>query len=1000
MPVSRLRLAGARLPLAFSTLSTLSMVALLAATLVAADGPKLKELSVFPSQATLAGQRTTQGLRATAVFEDGTRKDVTEQCQFHSSAPNVAAVSATGLITPQSNGDAQVITTLDGVETTTAITIQRCDDNSYNFRNDVLPVVEHLTCNQMGCHGSPKGKKRLQLSLFSADPHEDYRQLTDKEKKLVDPEHPDRSWMLLKAICEEDHGGGDLTEEGSPEYNLLLDWIKKGVPEGDDADPEIVRVEVFPQERRLLPGERQRLLVEAHYSDGSMRDVTDLASFKSDEEAVATADATGVIEATGYGEAVVMVSYSGRLTTCRVISSQPAQVPFPNIPVDNRVDELVLAKLKSLNIIPSDLCSDEEFARRVYLDVIGILPTADETRAFLADTSADKRAKLIDQLLERPEYADFYALKWGDVLQINRQEPARLQDKGMWAFYRWLWSSLDENKPMDQFVHDVLTARGSGYRNGPANFFRIGEGPQGMAEHASTAFLGVRLDCAHCHNHPFEQFTLNDNLGMAAFFTKVRTKRSSEQDEEIVYLADTGSIKNPDTNQVAAAKFLSGPELSAKERAASLAAADAQSAADREAAKLAAQVKSVVAKAASAKAAAAKESARLAGLANTAMSDVKRAQEAAQRAAGELAAAKAALATDATSKTEAEQEAAAKQMAEKEAAVEAANREADAARAKADNIMSQKADAERAAKQAESDSTAELKAVNAAKAAADRELAVKTRAAREAAAALLAAENEGDPRAKLAAWITSPDNPYFARHMANRVWTWLLGRGIIDEPDDFRSTNPASNPELLDFLADQFVKSGYDMKAMFRIVLNSRTYQLSAKPNQWNRHDQIHYSHARLKRLTAEQLATAITQVTGVDEKYPGLPLGTRATQLPDVSMRSEFLDLFGRPKRATPVESERTCDTHLGQSLQMISSDYVARKLRDNSGRVAKLVASGKTSEQIVEELYLTALGRRPTDGERELIFSTPIDDKLRREKFEDLAWVLMNTKEFLFNH
>ncbi|HHM12026.1 MAG TPA: DUF1553 domain-containing protein [Planctomycetaceae bacterium] len=222
----------------------------------------------------------------------------------------------------------------------------------------------------------------------------------------------------------------------------------------------------------------------------------------------------------------------------------------------------------------------------------------------------------------------------------------------------------------------------------------------------------------------------------------------------------------------------------------------------------------------------------------------------------------------------------------------------------------------------------------------------------------------------------------------------------MHEPDDFRSTNPASNPELLDYLAQEFIQSGYDLKGLFRLILHSRTYQLSAVPNEWNRHDHIYGSHYPVKRLTAEQLATAISDVTGVPEKYPGLPLGTRATQLPDVSYRSEFLELFGRPKRATPVESERTCDTHIGQSLQMISSDYIARKLRANNGLAARLAASKMPMEAVIEELYLTTLSRYPTDAERQAILATPIDAKQRREKIEDLLWVLMNTKEFLFNH
>jgi Protein of unknown function (DUF1553)/Protein of unknown function (DUF1549)/Bacterial Ig-like domain (group 2) len=1041
---------------------------------------KLKRITLSPDKIVLTGSRNTQGLRVTGEYSDGTFRDLTGECKFGSADTAIAEVSEKGVVHPKANGAVTITATFQKANASTPLTVTRVEDKSYNFRHDVLPVLSRWGCNEMGCHGSPKGKKRLHLSLFSAKPHKDYLEIVDKKKKLIDPSDPDQSLLLLKAIGDEEHGGGDLAYPDTPEYDLVADWIRNNAPEGSEDAPELVSVNVSPSERDMLPGDKQRLLVEAYYSDGSMRDVTELASFKSNEEAVASVNDMGLVKGTGYGGAIFMIGYGSKLTTSRVTSSQPLTVEFPEVPINNKVDELVLAKLRTLNVIPSELCTDFEFLRRAYLDVIGALPTAEEARAFLTDTNPDKRKYLIDALLERPEYADFYALKWGDVLQISRRAPAQLQDKGMWTYYRWLWDAIDQNKPMDQFVHEVLTARGSGYRNGPANFFRVGEGPQGMAEHASTAFLGVRLDCAHCHNHPFEQFTLIDNLGMAAFFTTTRIKRSQEQDEEIIYIADSGSIKNPETNKPASPKFLAGVELAAAEKAAAAIADDEKAAADKIAAQTTAVAKAAIAKAKAVKAANDKLVATKTAVAKKAIDASASARAVATKAVAEVAAAK----KDAAAKVQAAKAAADKIVADKVAAAKVATDQAAVLQAAADKaateVKAEEANTEKVAaakKAAELSTAAKLAADKAsadvaaaqkevpvktqvAKAAADKIVAakegvaktatdkaaamklaadkanvdkaaaqkvaadqatannavvakangeksaaakiaaVKTAAAKSAAAAVVAVETTGDLRAKLADWIASPENPYFSKHMANRVWTWLVGRGIVDEPDDFRSTNPASNPELLDYLANEFVSSGYDMKAMFRLILNSRTYQLSAEPNQWNKHDRIHFSYYGLKRLTAEQLADAICQVTGVDEKYAGLPLGTRATQLPDVSMRSEFLDLFGRPKRATPVESERTCDTHIGQSLQMISSEYMARKLRDNNGHAAKLAASGKSFPEVVDELYLSTLSRFPTDAERQVILSQPIIDAQRREKIEDLAWVLMNTKEFLFNH
>lgn len=1043
-----------------------SIVCLSAALLIAEDAEatkpaepaskvpaaKLVEISVAPQNAILSGSRAVQGLRVTGLFDDGRQRDITAECEFASSDAAVATIDEEGLVTPQKNGKLQITAKVAELQASASVEFRNLEDTSYHFGNDVLPVLERLTCNQMGCHGSPKGKKRLQLSLFSADPHGDFLQITDAKKKLIDPEQPERSWLILKAICEEDHGGAELTYEGDPEYNLLVDWIRQKAPEGDADDAKLERLEVFPTERLMIPGQKQRLLVEAHYSDGTTRDVTNLAWYKPSETAVAKVDETGTAEVAAYGDTVILVRFGGLVASSRITAAQPAEVPYPNIPVYNRIDELVDAKLKSLNVIPSELSSDAEFLRRVYLDVVGILPTADEARTFLADKSPDKRAKLIDDLLSRPEYADYYALKWGDILQINRDEPARLQDKGMWAYYRWLWNAIDQNKPMDQFVRETLTARGSAYENGPANFFRVGEGPQGMAEHASTAFLGVRLDCAHCHNHPFEQFTLDDNLGMAAFFSQVRSKRTAEQDEEVIYVADSGVVNHPDTKQRSSPKYLGGAEIASAEKAAAEKAEADKAAADKTLAQKDAVAKASADKAkadkarsdkliAAKKAAAKQATDQLTSAKNavkTATSELAAAQKnmesalsAVEQASAEMLQAKQAVAesdaavasTDAESaaaaadakktadtrmadataaleKANADLAAATTTMGQRTAAVDAASKSVGTAQTTLEKANTEVATTVKTAAEQAAVLQAALNTANTEKATAAKEAARLDAIHRSAVATLTVKETTGDLRTQLVDWIVAPDNPYFARHMTNRVWWWLTGRGIIHEPDDFRSTNPASNPELLDYLAEHFVQSGFNMKATFRLILNSRTYQLSSQPNEWNKDDRIHYSHYQLRRLSAEQLAEAISQTTDVPEKYSGLPLGTRATQLPDVSMRSEFLDLFGRPKRATPVESERTCETHIGQSLQMISSEYMARKLRDNNGLAARLAMSDKPAAEAIDELYLTSLSRFPTEAERSVVLAQPIETAQRREKFEDLLWVLMNTKEFLFNH
>jgi hypothetical protein len=507
-----------------------------------------------------------------------------------------------------------------------------------------------------------------------------------------------------------------------------------------------------------------------------------------------------------------------------MVVPQPLPMAFPRVAAHNRIDQLVFARLKRLGIPPSEMSSDAEFVRRVYLDVIGTLPTPEETCRFLADPAPDKRRRLIDQFLARPEFIDFWTLKWGDLLRVKRGFPIQLWDKGVWAYHRWIRQSLAENKPYDQFARELITAQGSGYRDGAANFFRAvpNRDPQTWAETTAATFLGVRLDCARCHSHPFEAWTWDDNYRLAAFF-KLGLKRTSEWGEEVVYFRPDAELKHARTGETVTPAFLGG--------------------------------------------------------------------EAAQIAAGE------------------------------------------------------------------------------------------------------------DPRSQLAAWLTSPRNPWFARNAANRVWYWLLGRGIVHEPDDFRSTNPPENPELLEYLAQELVAHRFDLQHLFRLILNSRVYQLSSTPNPWNEKDSRHFSHRTIKRLGAEQLLDAVSQVAEAPEKFPGLPPGYRAIQLPDSEVRSFFLDLFGRPPRDIACECERSTETSMPQALYLINSEHLENKVSQGE-RIKRLLSQGKSDNEILEELYLAALSRFPTPTERQKVLFYLATKRPRERALQDVLWALMNSKEFLFNH
>ncbi len=490
----------------------------------------------------------------------------------------------------------------------------------------------------------------------------------------------------------------------------------------------------------------------------------------------------------------------------------------------NVIDELAAAKWRELGLVPSPACTDAEFLRRVMLDTVGTLPTPDEIDAFLADDDPEKRSKLIDQVLDRPEYVDFWVLKWGDILRVNS---TKLGAQGMLAFNLWLRESFRANTPVDEMVHELVTAQGSIYTNGPANYFRVASNPEELAETTAQVFMGVRLQCAKCHHHPFEAYGQDDYYGLAAYFARMRTKNSDEFGlfgrEQVIYVANSGEVRQPRTGKV---------------------------------------------------------------MEPTPLNDEP-------------------------------------------------------------------------------------------------------------------ADDPVDRRRALADWLTEADNPWLARNIVNRYWGYLFGKGLVNPIDDLRETNPASNPELLDALAEAFVQNGYDLKALLRLILNSRVYQLSAIPTPDNRLDTTFFSYHPLKRLTAEQLLDAVNMATGTTEKFRGQPDGTRAISLPDPSYDSYFLDVFGRPERVIACECERSADPTLGQALHLMNSDLINRKLADPNGRLATMLKDPKlTDETLIQTLYHRTFSRpatpREIDDARTVLDAAPD----RTQGAQDLFWGLMNAKEFLFNH
>lgn len=808
--------------------------------------PSLLGLRVDPVEVVLSGPAAERQLLVTGRFSDGVERDLTDVAAYASSAPKTLRLAAKGRIVAAADGDARVKVSLGGATAWVKVSVKdAAREAGPSFENDVVPVLTKAGCNMGACHGALKGKGGLRLSLLGYDPEADFASIVQEhEGRRVVLSQPQESLLLRKATMAVPHGGGLRFKPDSFEYQVLLAWIRDGGPGLTPAASELTSVEVQPAERAIrfaapevtvsipqLKGpakslklvQGQRLVALAKFKDGHVEDVTRKAQFNSLNDGVAAVDSDGAVAMGARGSTAVMVRYRGMATIARFVAPYQEIAKFPDFPRTGVIDELVGARWKQMGLLPSARCTDAEFIRRAYLDVLGVLPTPEEVRAFLASQEPDKRVKLVDAVLSRPEYVDYWTLKWGDLLRNNSNS---VQPKGMWSFYNWLRASFRENKPMDQFARELITAQGSAYTTGPANYFRVASNPADLAETTSQVFLGVRMTCAKCHHHPFEKWTQDDYWQMAAFFARVGLKGSQEfgifGGEQVVRVNPSGEVANPRTGKLMKPRPLDG-EFS---------------------------------------------------------------------------------------------------------------------------------------------------------------------------------DDPIDRRRVLATWITAKDNPFFARNIANRYWGYLMGRGIVDPVDDMRVTNPPSNPELLDALAKELVTNGFDVKKLLRQIMVSETYQLSSNPTPANKQDEVFYTKYAVKRMAAEELLDAINAATGTTEKFPNLPAGMRAVQLPDPNVQNYFLDTFGRPPRQITCECERSAEPNMAQALHLMNSDFVQNKVASGSGRVAKLLAAKKSDEEIVEELYLVTLCRLPKPEESTRAQLGILQAPNRKEGCEDLLWALLNSREFMFKH
>jgi hypothetical protein len=802
-------------------------VVLVSSLSVYAEKETGRSLAVTPERFTLSGLHEGRQLLVTVNEPDGRDRDFTGKATYGVQPSDVVRVTDNGYVRPVGKGLATIAVAAAGRTCTVRVEVTDFDAlRPLHFGNDIEPLLTRFGCNSGGCHGKASGQNGFKLSLFGFDSDFDLNAIVKEARgRRIFPAAPDASLLLAKASGRVPHGGGKRFAPDSEAYRTLRRWIVQGTPAGDAHAPVLDKLTIVPPQRVLDRAGSQQLAVLAHYSDGAVRDVTRQAQYQSNEVPVAAVDDDGLVRAFDLsGEATIMARYQGAVAVFR--ATVPLGKPiarYPDFPTANYIDRLALAKWKKLGITPSDLCTDGELIRRLYLDLCGKLPTADEVRAFLADTKADKRVRLVDRCLDDKDYAAYFAMRWGSIL---RNASLAGSEQAAYAFHEWLVDKIARNRPYDEMARGIVAAAGE-WQDAPAiNWYwqmRDDQLHQPVADTAQV-FLGLRLQCAKCHHHPYERWSQDDYYGLAGFFSRLGRKGGGEPPPYYSARTRTTGEVNPRTGKPIEPKLLDGPVL---------------------------------------------------------------------------------------------------------------------------NVAP-----------------------------------------------------EDDPRHKLVDWMARPENPFFARALCNRMWGHLLGRGLVDPVDDMRATNPPSNPELLDALAADFIAHKFDVKHLLRTICSSRTYQLSAVPNEYNAHDRQNHARYYGKRLIAEVFLDAVDQVCGTRTQFNKMSRTARAVDLPHEGFGSYFLDVFDRPPRSSACECARSTGANLSQVLHLSNSSEVEDKIAAGAGRVATLIKLKTAPAAAIDELYLAALARYPTNDEKKKALAYLARTGDDRRSLEDLVWALLNTREFMFNH
>jgi len=819
-------------------------------------------IELLPTLIRLSGAKSSQRLIVVQRSDDGASDQRTTAAaagpstalpgplvkgplEWTSSSPEVAIVED-GVVYPRGDGEARLrVTTAEGQSAECDVVVEGFDrPAAWSFRNDVEAILARRGCSMGACHGALAGKGGFRLSLRGYDPRADYLSIAREALgRRLEPADPGRSLLLAKPTGALPHKGGIRLQVEDRDYQILADWISQGATPPREDDPRLTRIEVIPENSRLVRGDQTQILVRAHYADGRLVDVTDWAKFSATDESIAGVDDRGQVLIRGSGQGALLVWFGSKVALARLTVPYPYEIPaevYADSPRRNFIDDLVLAQLQTLQLKPSSRCSDEAFIRRATIDTIGRLPKLEETTAFLASTDVDKRDRLIEALLASQDFDDYWAYKWSDLLLVSGE---RLRPDGVKAYYQWIRRAVAENLPWDELVRKILMATGSSLENGATNFYALHQDPENLTENAAQAFLGLSIGCAKCHNHPLEKWTNDQYYAMANLFARVRGKgwggdSRSGDGNRTIYVSQTGDLLQPSTGKPQPPAPLDAPALPI--------------------------------------------------------------------------------------------------------------------------------------------------------------------------------DDPEDRRKALADWMVSPGNPYFSRAITNRIWKNYFGIALVEEPDDLRLSNPASNEPLLEAAAQYLVDQQFDLKRLMRTILQSETYQRSSVPLAENEAELRYYSRYYPRRMMAEVLLDQIDQALGTSTPFdtiafPGAdraktdfyPPGTRAIQLYDSAIESYFLTAFGRNSREITCECQRSTEPSMVQVLHLSNGNTLNEKLAATENRIARWLQSGLSDAEIVDEFFLIALCRKASSAERERLVSVIAEygAEQRRQAIEDACWSVLTSSEFIFN-